>query len=498
MIHDTASMISAPSSDLSSRTARRGFFAILIVAALARTIALPLYGVHHADESFQYLEQAHRLVFGYGLVPWEYRHGMRNWLVPLLLAGPMKIGALIDPTGPLPILFARGFAAILAFAAVPAAWAIGARLSRMHALAAMAVIGLWYESVYFSVHVLTEILAAAAFLGGAALMTGAGGRWRSVGAGALLALTIVLRFHYGPAVGVFVVMTLGRDWRRWGWAIAGGCAVFAASAALDIAAGAMPFGWIVENFRQNVVRGRAAQFGTDGALGYITQLWIQWSVAAIPILLFAAIGARRYPALAAAAIVNLLLHMAIGHKEYRFIYLSVEIALILAAIGSVDYARRCLPRIEATRVAALVIAAWVAVSLGLCLTGRSAPDWRANAGGFELAHRAGQDPALCGIAMRDMEYWQGGGYAFLHRDVPIYFPIRKESDGRVSFAIDSAPAWNDLIAPPSSPVPQGYTRIACRPTKAGGLCLYRRPGGCAEDQASRAVRLQSILDRYDF
>ena len=36
----------------------------------------------------QYLEQAHRLVFGAGMVPWEYEQGVRPWVFPLLIAVP--------------------------------------------------------------------------------------------------------------------------------------------------------------------------------------------------------------------------------------------------------------------------------------------------------------------------------------------------------------------------------------------------------------------------
>ena len=43
--------------------------------------------IHHPDELFQYLEQAHRLVFGYGVVPWEFRVGTRSWLLPGFLGG---------------------------------------------------------------------------------------------------------------------------------------------------------------------------------------------------------------------------------------------------------------------------------------------------------------------------------------------------------------------------------------------------------------------------
>jgi len=46
-----------------------------------------------ADEIFQTLEQGHRLAFGYGLVPWEFRVGARSWLLPGVIAGVMKLFA---------------------------------------------------------------------------------------------------------------------------------------------------------------------------------------------------------------------------------------------------------------------------------------------------------------------------------------------------------------------------------------------------------------------
>src|SRR5262249_43210459 len=42
------------------------------------------------DEVFQSTEQAHRLVYGYGLVPWEFQLGMRSWLLPGIAAGIME------------------------------------------------------------------------------------------------------------------------------------------------------------------------------------------------------------------------------------------------------------------------------------------------------------------------------------------------------------------------------------------------------------------------
>ena len=73
------------------------FWLLLAVAAGLRIAAFDLYATHHPDEALQYIEQAHRLVFGYGVVPWEFRYDIRSWLIPLLVAGPMQLGAWIDP-----------------------------------------------------------------------------------------------------------------------------------------------------------------------------------------------------------------------------------------------------------------------------------------------------------------------------------------------------------------------------------------------------------------
>ena len=56
----------------------------IAAGALALRLAFVWRSEHlgHPDEVFQYLEQAHRLVYGYGFVPWEYRFARRNWLLP--------------------------------------------------------------------------------------------------------------------------------------------------------------------------------------------------------------------------------------------------------------------------------------------------------------------------------------------------------------------------------------------------------------------------------
>ena len=46
---------------------------VFVMAFAARLLPVLVFpGIHHADEAFQTVEQAHRVVFGYGLVPWEF------------------------------------------------------------------------------------------------------------------------------------------------------------------------------------------------------------------------------------------------------------------------------------------------------------------------------------------------------------------------------------------------------------------------------------------
>src|SRR5580658_4683132 len=69
----------------------------LVLAFLARaTFALTTDYITHPDEIFQYLEQAHRLVFGHGFVPWEYDYGLRSWITPGFVALILKFLAVLD------------------------------------------------------------------------------------------------------------------------------------------------------------------------------------------------------------------------------------------------------------------------------------------------------------------------------------------------------------------------------------------------------------------
>ena len=65
-------------------------------SSCVRSSRFPGDFVLHPDEIMQYLEPAHRLVFGNGVTYWEYFYGARSWLVPGLVAGVLW---LLDAAG---------------------------------------------------------------------------------------------------------------------------------------------------------------------------------------------------------------------------------------------------------------------------------------------------------------------------------------------------------------------------------------------------------------
>ncbi|KAJ2604865.1 hypothetical protein GGF44_006673 [Coemansia sp. RSA 1694] len=64
--------------------AQRHLFASLLVLRLANVILVQTF--IHPDETWQSLEVAHRAVFGYGFVTWEWRHALRGFAHPMLFA----------------------------------------------------------------------------------------------------------------------------------------------------------------------------------------------------------------------------------------------------------------------------------------------------------------------------------------------------------------------------------------------------------------------------
>jgi len=470
------------------REGGRPLWIVLGIALLAR-IAIAFWPIlHHADEVWQYLEPARHLTSGPWIETWEFRGGARSWFLPLLFAGPMALGHLL-PEGLVPdMLFPRLLCAMLALGTVAGAAGLGFRLSRLHGLIAAFTACIWYELVYFGGRTLSEPIAVSLFVLAAWLLH-FGGR-KLILAGLLLALCCVVRFQYAPAVLALAAVALRLDLRGWLALVKGGLAGLAIGALADVATGDIPYAWIVRNLTENLVENRSAGFGTEPFYWYLVAMWKLWPVVLLPMVALAVLGARRYPALLAAALVNLAVHMAIPHKEYRFILLTTSLLVLLASIGSVDLMQRW----RRMRQPALALGTgWLAVSALCAGVGEAGGGrWGENRGLVKAWRAAAGVPDACGIAIYRMDPLIAS-HALFGRDAPIY-----QYGGAQAGAARSSRAFNLVLTPfDRGPELPGYRLVGCSDGNRR-YCLYRRPGPCAPGAADAPFEANSVLRAGNF
>ena len=472
--------------------------ALVVIAGLAaRALAFAPFDISHADELMQYLEQGQRLATGHGIVPWEYRYGARNEILPQLLAVPFWLGAKFAPGTLAGMLAARWLFLAVCLLALPAAWRLGALTSRTHALAALFVAALWYESVLFSTLLLSEVLAAALIgLAAALLLAAAPSRAALRWAGLLLGLGIIVRLQYAPFVAVLALARLRTDWRAWGQLLLGGMAALALGVLSDLAAGQVPLRWIWVNLSYNMGQGRAARFGAAGPLEYLWQLLDHLGPAAPLILAGALLSPARYRPLVLALLANLLFHSLIAHKEYRFVWLSVWSITVLAGIASVSLAQALAARRGrelSLAGLALLGALWLAASFAAQAQSGGARTLRGGAPIPLAANAAAARPQTCGIALPDQ--WRAHLVpALLPRAVPLYVAPAEVMRQGQPLPAGLVSAADVLIFPRLPSGAPGYRELTCRANAVLKACVYVRPGGCLDDPN---WTYQAALERED-
>jgi hypothetical protein len=448
------------------------------------------------DEIFQSLEQAHRLVFGYGIVPWEFRDGARSWLFPGLLAGAMELGRPFGGLG-----HVRAVQIALALVSIVPVGVAFVWSSKRHGIAEAIVASLacatWFEIVYFSARSLTEVAAAHVVVAALYLAPGDEERkGRLLAAGAAFGLAAALRIHLVPAIAVAIGLICWRSWHRWQFVLAGAGLSVVGAGLLDMVTWSGPFSSFWVNFRYNVLEGNSVKFGVQPWYGYLTRLWSIWSWGALPLLALAAIGAIRNPAAAAFAVVTLLTHSALKHKEYRFVYPVVLVVVLLASQGLAEISAllAARARVRPALAAGAAVLAWAVLSgwraerfesdgsYGFTQTGESM--WHQRGAGIEATARLGADQQVCGVGLVRIHWAWTGGYSYLHRDVPIYLV----ADGRMFRTI--GPAVNAVIVTRElAPALRGYTVEQCW----ADMCIARRQGTCT---STGAPAINEMLVRF--
>jgi len=168
--------------------------------------------------------------------------------------------------------------------------------------------------------------------------------------------------------------------------------------------------------------------------------------------------------------------MAIPHKEYRFVFPAFACLALVAAMGSADLIERMrqLPG-PGRALVAMGAVLWAGTSLALAFAPGFKDEWLevgdVIAASFKLAH----EPDLCGVLFYNHDWASTGGYAHLHRNVPIF-----ALEGAQDTAQQSTAAFNAIILTRGSLddfMPQ-YTLQECSGDDDDDVCILKRDGVC--------------------
>ncbi len=439
--------------------------------------SLRLYAAHfpnliHPDEVFQTLEPAHRLAYGYGVVTWEWREGVRSWVFPAFLAAIMKATAWMGP-GSSGYLW--GISAVLSLLSLVTIWFAFAWTKRVSgiraALFAAGTCAIWYDLVIFAPSALTGIVAAHVLLPG--LYLGKYGervpeRTRMFLAGFLLGLAVSLRIELAPAIGFALIYFCYPNWRQRALPLACGFLLpVLVFGVVDAFTWSYPFQSFIKYFWVNAIEGRSALYGTSPWYWYVQALML----AMFPLSVLAIFGVRRSPFLAWFALIVLVSHSMISHKELRFIYSVLPIIVTLAAIGLEEFVRDFTAR--STNGARIRNVAVMSTFTICCLLSYwyapLFPYRRKDSVGIAAFNDLSRDPAVCGVAIYGIYWFITGGYAHLNKDIPI---LLIPSAGVLR---NQASTFNALLTKQSSlPSTIGFKSAKCWHDG----CLYTRRGLC--------------------
>jgi hypothetical protein len=472
-------------------------FGVRVIAA----IAFP--SIHHPDEVFQLFEPAHRLAFGWGVNTWEFVDGIRSLVPPTALAAVMSASEPLvgGPTGYIDAV--RIALTLLSLIPVAAVWYAGRRESFTHGVLSGLVAACWFEIVYFSFRPLTEALACDFILTALALASPADRNLSSrtlAGIGLCLALTVLLRLQLAPGVAL-IAFAVGRldIRRRWAPMALGAIPALAVFGVADWLTWGVPFASYFRSVAVNLGAGKASVYGVQSWSWYLVVVSAIWGPFLVAAIVLCAVRWRRSWLWIGFAAVELVVHSAIPHKEYRFIYPALAALVIAAALGSADLLVLLRSRLPAVRPGVGIGATavlWLIASATLSAAPEFRPQWFYSSGALESEAWLSGRSDICGVLFYDLVWTETGGYAFLHRRVPLYFPVYAMNLGagnqllwppdlaaRLSRARSAAGAYDYVVLKPGSVAifQPKFTLMGCFGVGTERACVAERPGGCAPD-----------------
>lgn len=294
---------------------------------------------------------------------------------------------------------------------------------------------------------------------------------------------MVLRMQLGPAVLVLYFWG-GKEVMRARLTplIAGTLIALVFNGIFDSVTWNYPFEPHWNNLKYNIAEDTQSVIGTMPWWGYPWFMGAFWGGTMAVLLPLALVGARRAPLLLVLALVILVSHSFVGHKEYRFMYPATLMLATLAGFGLyqlVVWIANSLHQEKMEKSRAYVrttlslVAAWTLMSIVNAVGQDYMDRWDKSGHEVILASRhISTMKDVCGVGLYGSIPYHVGGYSYIHTPVPLYW----DSDHSITFE-RAAPGFNvlmDMQAGAEAPKVFGYDKEAC----FGSVCLYRRQGQC--------------------
>ncbi len=328
----------APPTQDPSRLSRGVTWGVLAIIAAPRLwAALFNHGLFWADEIFQTLEPAHRLVFGHGLQAWEFRDGVRSWALPGVYAGIFEAASRLGVSSGIALVcLARLATVAMALLGAWAALRIAEHLAGPRAAVLSGVIAATFPPALVLAHRCTSEGVAAAFVALGVLLVY---RERFIAAGLAVGVAFVLRNQNGLVALFYLVQLVGqrRLRARGAWLAAGGAAAVLAGGLLDWATWGRPFASIVGYLQFNLSASAVTSFGASPADYYLRALWTSCGPILVPLAILFAIGLctrARGPGIL--VLIYVAVHSAIPHKELRFLVGIFPLACAVFGVGAAE------------------------------------------------------------------------------------------------------------------------------------------------------------------
>lgn len=416
------------------------FWVVLTSGILLRVwAATESLGFVHPDEHQQYLEAAQHIVHGYGIVYWEYERGVRHYLYPGALASLMwalEALGVCDPVHQAMILRGiMGTTVLVTIALVAYDWMRHACVVAGLGLLCMAS---WSpDLIFIGARTLSETAMMIPLMLGIFFLDR-----RPVVAGGLFALMFAVRFQSAfLIVGFLLALVIDavsdpKGWRQgkvWDFVV-GLASMTMVVGAIDWATWGAWYHSPIEYFRVNILEGKAASFGVEPWYRYGE--WASYVMLDVSLLFvfLVLVGGWRERRLSLAAIIFVVGHSFVGHKEARFLWPIVPIVLCLAASGlGTVWQRLERPSVRRTFVAlvtaGMVWGAWLRFEQ---------IDWHqepTRSVSLALA-RTGKFPDVTGVAVIGLHDVYCGNYFYLRKNVPYLARRRAKT-------IRADPKWSD-------------------------------------------------------